>query len=480
MQAYDWQGVRVFTVGHSTRSLDELVDLLRAFEVKVVADIRTIPRSRHNPQFNAEALGPSLRARKLRYVHIPELGGLRHARKDSPNAAWRNASFRGYADYMQTEAFEAGLAKLRELAAVGCVALMCAEAVPFRCHRSLVADVLTARGADVEHITSATHASHHRMTPFAHVEGLHVTYPAELSGRLTTRAPFHLEATVRVLQRRPNHLVDVWEHESYRRALTTASGDVLVEVTNHGSIDAPDVHYRVLHGELAASELEARLRRILGLDVDPEPLLRMAATDPKLRRVARSLRGLRPPRFPDLFETVANVVPFQQVSLDAGVAATRRLVEQFGASFEHEGHRWHTFPRASTIAGADLALIKGTGLSLKKAETLQYIARQIEEGVLREREFDALSSAQASERLQVLPGIGPWSAGLILLRGFGRLDVFPPGDAGAARGLGQLMNASPGKALERILARYGEQRGYLYFFVLGSSLLGKHLIADAA
>ncbi len=177
--ARSWRGARLYTVGHSTRTFDELFELLRAFGVSTVADIRTIPHSRHNPQFEREALRSALRRHHIRYVHLPELGGLRHAHKDSPNTGWRNASFRGYADHMQTEAFEAGLAELRGLVADETVALMCAEAVPWRCHRSLVADALTARGALVEHITSPKRASPHRLTSFAHVEGKQVSYPGE-------------------------------------------------------------------------------------------------------------------------------------------------------------------------------------------------------------------------------------------------------------------------------------------------------------
>jgi uncharacterized protein (DUF488 family) len=178
-RARSWRGVRLFTIGHSTRTLEELVALLRAFGVSIVADVRTIPRSRHNPQFALEALRPALRRRRLRYAHLAALGGLRHARRDSPNTGWRNASFRGYADYMLTEDFEAGLVELRELVAIGTVALMCAEAVPWRCHRSLIADVLTARGARVEHIMSRERANPHRLTQFAQVEGRRVLYPGE-------------------------------------------------------------------------------------------------------------------------------------------------------------------------------------------------------------------------------------------------------------------------------------------------------------
>jgi uncharacterized protein (DUF488 family) len=176
-RAICWKDVRVYALGHSTRSLDELVALLHAFDVRVLADIRTVPRSRHNPQFDADALRRALPRRGIRYAHVAALGGLRRARADSPNAAWRNASFRGFADHMQTPGFEAGLAELGHLLAAGPVALMCAEAVPWRCHRSLVADALTARGAEVLHIESASRARPHRMTPFARVDGERVTYP---------------------------------------------------------------------------------------------------------------------------------------------------------------------------------------------------------------------------------------------------------------------------------------------------------------
>lgn len=169
----------VFTVGHSTRTLGEFVELLRAHGVTQLVDVRTVPRSRHNPQFNQETLPPALQDAGIGYVHLPGLGGLRHTRADSPNKAWRNASFRGFADYMQTPEFEAGLAQLLDLAPRGQIVLMCAEAVPWRCHRSLIADALAARGIAVEHITGPGHRRPHSLTPWAHVEGKHVTYPAE-------------------------------------------------------------------------------------------------------------------------------------------------------------------------------------------------------------------------------------------------------------------------------------------------------------
>ena len=172
-------GPLVLTVGHSTHSLEEFIHLLRAHGVTCVADVRTIPRSRHNPQFNQEALPKSLKKAAIGYVHLAALGGLRHASKTSPNAGWRNASFRGFADYMQTPEFENGLEELLKLARRERLALMCAEAVPWRCHRSLIADALLARGIPTEHIMSQTARQPHKLAPFAKVRGTHVTYPGQ-------------------------------------------------------------------------------------------------------------------------------------------------------------------------------------------------------------------------------------------------------------------------------------------------------------
>ncbi|HXU62218.1 MAG TPA: DUF488 domain-containing protein [Polyangia bacterium] len=170
----------IYTVGHSNRSLDDLVALLGAFGVKTLVDIRTVPRSRHNPQFNTDTLGASLAPHGIAYAHLAALGGLRKPRPDSPNGAWRNESFRGYADHMQTEAFTHGLGELIALAEQAPTAIMCAEAVPWRCHRSLVADALLARGLSVAHIMSPTRANPHKLTSFARLNGVQVTYPSLL------------------------------------------------------------------------------------------------------------------------------------------------------------------------------------------------------------------------------------------------------------------------------------------------------------
>jgi uncharacterized protein (DUF488 family) len=169
----------IFTLGHSTRAFEEFLELLRAHGIRRVIDIRTIPRSRRNPQYSIETLGPSLKAAGIDYVHLKDLGGLRRPNPDSKNMGWRNASFRGYADYMGTPEFEAALSRAIELSRNKPTVLMCAEAVPWRCHRSLVADALTARDIPVKHIMSETLAKPHEMTPFAQARGGKVTYRSE-------------------------------------------------------------------------------------------------------------------------------------------------------------------------------------------------------------------------------------------------------------------------------------------------------------
>lgn len=168
----------IFTVGHSTRSVEDFIALLHAHGVDALVDIRSVPRSRHNPQFNADALPRALATAGIDYVPMKALGGLRHTTKASVNGAWRNASFRGYADYMQTPDFARALTELMVLARGRRLALMCAEAVPWRCHRSLLADALAVRGVPVVELLSATSARPHTLTPFAHVDGVQVTYPA--------------------------------------------------------------------------------------------------------------------------------------------------------------------------------------------------------------------------------------------------------------------------------------------------------------
>jgi uncharacterized protein (DUF488 family) len=169
--------LRIFTIGHSTRSFDDFLEILRGFHIEVVVDVRSIPKSRYNPQFNLDALRDSLETGGIEYIHMVGLGGLRHTTKSSLNTAWKNLSFRGYADYMQTPEFRNSLKQLVAIAGEKVPVIMCAEAVPWRCHRSLIGDALLARGFRVEDILSREISKPHNLTPWAVVDGQTVIYP---------------------------------------------------------------------------------------------------------------------------------------------------------------------------------------------------------------------------------------------------------------------------------------------------------------
>lgn len=171
--------VTIFTIGHSTRSIADFVSLLREHAIQLLVDVRTLPRSRANPQFNGDVLPDCLAANEIDYAHMPDLGGLRRPSSDSPNSGWRNASFRGYADYMATPQFREALERLIGLAGDHTLAVMCAEAVPWRCHRSLIGDALVVRGIEVIDIIGPGSSRTHQLTPFAKVDGTSILYPPE-------------------------------------------------------------------------------------------------------------------------------------------------------------------------------------------------------------------------------------------------------------------------------------------------------------
>jgi uncharacterized protein (DUF488 family) len=171
--------MRIWTIGHSTRAIDEFISLLKESQIKLLVDVRAFPSSKRYPQFNKEALAKSLSAHGIRYEHFPELGGKRKSRPDSRNTAWRNASFRGYADYMETEQFRKGIERLLEVAVeAGPTAIMCAEAVWWRCHRSLIADYLKARGGEVLHVLGANKVEPHPFTSAARIVNGELSYEA--------------------------------------------------------------------------------------------------------------------------------------------------------------------------------------------------------------------------------------------------------------------------------------------------------------
>jgi uncharacterized protein (DUF488 family) len=168
----------LFTIGHSTRPIDEFVRILKDHGVEEIVDVRSMPKSRHCPQFNADSLDEYLARASIGYTHIQKLGGHRPARKDSINTGWRNASFRGYADYMATPEFSGGLDALIRIARVEQTAMMCAEALPWRCHRSMIADAMIEKGWGVRDIMSSKPSTEHRVTPFLRVVDGQLTYPS--------------------------------------------------------------------------------------------------------------------------------------------------------------------------------------------------------------------------------------------------------------------------------------------------------------
>ena len=257
-----------------------------------------------------------------------------------------------------------------------------------------------------------------------------------------------------------------------------------MRVTNAGTTAEPDVRMEIL-GEYVTAEtaaaLMATVRWTLGLDVPAAPTAWLAEVEPRLAPVANALRGFRPPCFPTLFETCAAVLPFQQLSLDAGTAIAGRLVERFGPSLTLFDRSWFAFPPPEVIVDVSPEELRAVGLSRAKATSLQTLARLTLDGTLRVERLQALPTTGALETLRALPGIGPWSASLILLRGLRRMDVFPEGDVGAARNLTALLGLpnllTPAEA-SAFAARFGGRRGYLYFLCLGGQLLTRGLIQE--
>jgi DNA-3-methyladenine glycosylase II len=307
----------------------------------------------------------------------------------------------------------------------------------------------------------------------------------DASFALPATPPFHLEATVRLLQRQPTNRVDLWESGHFLRVLPTHDGLRLVTVSNVGTVDAPELRGEVFGGPVAATEVEqlaATVRLILGTDVDATQFYRVAARDPRLHAVATALRGLKPPRFPTLFETIANVIPFQQVNLAAGAALVARLVERCGERLSFGGRIYYAFPQPGHVAQLEAGELQSLGLSRAKAIALRDLATRVLSGELTTERLEALPTAAAMEVLTALPGIGPWSAGLILLRGLRRMEVFPDGDVGAAKNLGRLLNLEGPvsvRDLRPLCDGFGSVKGYLYFYALGWRLLDEGLITPA-
>lgn len=297
----------------------------------------------------------------------------------------------------------------------------------------------------------------------------------KVAARIVPPPPFDLLLTVRLLQRRATSPVDRWvvdrQGPHHLRAIQTEGGPVLAGARQRG--ETVDLLVPSGTPSARARAAVATMRRVLGLDLPAPDLSPVERLHPELAELATRLEGMRVPCFASLFETVQLVVPFQQVSLEAGTAVLRRLVERFGVACG-EGI-WAT-PEPARIARARIESLRACGLSFAKSRTLRTIAGMLLDGELDEAEIEALPSDEAMARLEQLPGIGPWSAGLILLRGFRRLDVFPANDAGVARALAPWFS-SP-QALAHAAGSLDGSRGLLYFFALGKQLLARGLLED--
>ncbi len=280
------------------------------------------------------------------------------------------------------------------------------------------------------------------------------------SASLAYAAPFRLDLTVALLQRLPSNPVEVLDSGRYLRAFESPRGPVAwsawqppgaarLRVSLHGDCGDPAPWLR-------------RLARALGPDVDLSPFHARLRAFPQLAATVRALRGARPPRFQSLHESFASVLLFQQVSLASAVATLRRLVAGLARPVSVEGVALHPFPSAEAIAACSEEELRRFGMSGAKASALRSACRAVASGALSEEELGRLGSEALHERLLALPGVGPWTAALLMLRGFRRLDQFPPGDVAAERLLRRLGSAASGKALVEAL---GDQRGMLYYYL---------------
>lgn len=299
---------------------------------------------------------------------------------------------------------------------------------------------------------------------------------------LTALQPFSLERTVAALRRRPSSLTDILEDGEYRRVITLGGCPRPLAVRQCGETM---VHVRGLDGPLTESERDeaaAALDRMLGLSFDLSPIQAAVRSDERLARIMAQVPGMKPPRFDSLWTAFLCVVPFQQVSLDSGIAVLNRLVSQLGPLCEWDGRACYGFPSAERIATTDPEVLRRCGLSQAKVRTLMGAAERIVSGELTEQAIEHLDDADAVQMLTRLPGIGPWSAHIILLRGFRRLSIFPAGDSGASGTLAKLLRLDPARAeteSHAIAATLGPWKGYLYFLLLAWRLLQSGILTPA-
>jgi len=295
-----------------------------------------------------------------------------------------------------------------------------------------------------------------------------------MSFTLRALPPFDLALTAAVLRRRPTNLVDTWSHGVYRRVLRVGSGERLIAIRQ---TDPATVEVSALDGSLTPAEREEMallLDRMLGLTRDLTPVVAAFSCYEPLARLLAQLEGMKPPRYPDLWTTLVGVVPYQQVSLEAGQAISNRMIADIGPRAVYNDTVYYNYPTAEQFLRASDEQTRAWGLSVAKVKTLRSSAEAVLSGSIREDELVDLDDEAAIARLTRLHGIGRWSAQVILLRGLGRLSAFPLGDSGAQRAFKAIFGWEAGEIDARrteLLAALNEWRGYLYFVLLGTRLL---------
>lgn len=290
------------------------------------------------------------------------------------------------------------------------------------------------------------------------------------------RPPFRLDLTANVLRRLSTNVVDVFDGTTYRRLIGDPHAPALLAVRQ----TAPDaVAVTIEDGPPGRYDARALVERLLGTDVDLTPFLRRAAKVPWLGRLATAALGVKPPRYPTLWETCVNAIVYQQVSIHAAGAILRRVIERYGESRAAGAERIFPFPAPSTLVEADADELRGLGLSINKVVALRHTGRAILDGTLDEPGLETLPTPELTAALVAHRGIGPWTAAVIALRGYGRLDVFPMNDSGAAKSLRALAGPEP-VDVDALLATLGAQRGLLYYLLLLGRLAARGEVELAA
>ncbi len=300
--------------------------------------------------------------------------------------------------------------------------------------------------------------------------------------KLNASAPFRLDLTVWVLRRRPANRIDYWDGKTYRRAMVLDSQIVLASVEQKGPPKQPELEVTLVcenPSQLTRPAAEQELVRLLGLNVDLGGFYETASADANLRPLVERFTGVKPPRYPTIFESLANAIVFQQISLEAGISILNRLAEAFGAPFDCGQERCFLFPEANSLAALSPEEIKTVGLSTNKARAIVEGAQKITEGILSFEDLEKMDKESAVAELVKFRGIGKWSADYVLLRGLGRLDVFPRGDIGAQASLNRWLKAGGRISdieLEDVMSKWRGYGGLVYFHLLLRGLAEKGFI----